>query len=67
MSSVMKNKSPEIKCFLDYAAKQMGWSGSDKNCRTCNKPITEFRDDLSRKEYQISGMCQECQDSVFGR
>ena len=25
-----------------------------------------FRDDLSRKEYSISGMCQDCQDEVFG-
>jgi hypothetical protein len=27
---------------------------------------TSFRDDLSRKEYQISGMCQRCQDDIFG-
>lgn len=26
-----------------------------------------FRDDLSRKEYTISGLCQECQDDIFGR
>lgn len=25
----------------------------------------EFRDELSRKEYQISGLCQNCQDEVF--
>lgn len=25
----------------------------------------DFRDDLSRKEYTISGMCQQCQDKVF--
>lgn len=24
-----------------------------------------FRDQLSKKEYAISGMCQKCQDSVF--
>ena len=38
-------------------------------CPTCSKPVSkeEFRDALSRKEYGISGMCQECQDSVFGR
>ena len=37
-------------------------------CPTCKAPITgpnDFRDDLSRKEYSISGMCQKCQDSVF--
>ena len=38
------------------------------NCPTCNQPIAidSFRDSLSRKEFQISGMCQKCQDSVFG-
>jgi hypothetical protein len=35
-------------------------------CATCGKPVTEFRDSVSKKEYTISGMCQECQDSVFG-
>lgn len=32
----------------------------------CGKAIGEFRDELSVKEYQISGLCQECQDRVFG-
>jgi len=31
----------------------------------CGKPATEFRDELSKKEYTISGLCQECQDKVF--
>ena len=37
-------------------------------CVTCPNSIEEkyFRDDLSKKEYGISGMCQDCQDSVFG-
>lgn len=34
-------------------------------CPICGQPITEFRDALSHKEFQISGMCQECQDLVF--
>ena len=25
-----------------------------------------FRDDLSRKEYSMSGLCQDCQDKAFG-
>jgi len=33
--------------------------GSDKV-----KP-EDFRDDLSRREYRISFMCQTCQDKVF--
>ena len=38
-------------------------------CVTCPNSIEEkhFRDALSKKEYGISGMCQDCQDSVFGK
>jgi len=34
-------------------------------CATCNQNIGEFRDEISKKEYGISGMCQDCQDSIF--
>ena len=34
-------------------------------CTGCAGPATEFKDDLSRKEYRISGFCQKCQDEVF--
>ena len=36
-------------------------------CPLCMKGINEdsFRDALSRREYGISGMCQECQDKIF--
>lgn len=41
---------------------------SDDLCATCGKAVTtlSFRNAISLKEYTISGMCQECQDSVFG-
>jgi ribosomal protein S27AE len=37
-------------------------------CPTCGKEIkfNEFKDRLSVKEYGISGMCQKCQDEIFG-
>lgn len=37
-------------------------------CATCGGDCLKhaFRDPLSWKEFQISGMCQKCQDSVFG-
>lgn len=37
-------------------------------CPECGKTIDpdDFRDALSRKEYSISGLCQQCQDKVFG-
>ena len=35
-------------------------------CPTCGEGVGTFRNAISEKEYRISGMCQECQDSVFG-
>lgn len=36
-------------------------------CPMCSEPINtdDFKDDLSRREYAISGLCQSCQDWVF--
>ena len=56
---------------------QIIWNGKDRQtcieegiCVTCDEAkgliATSFRDDVSRKEYAISGMCQSCQDDVFG-
>ena len=35
-------------------------------CVECGGPATDFRDELSQKEYTISGLCQSCQDKVWG-
>lgn len=37
------------------------------DCPFCGKPVvfSEFKDDLSREEYRISGLCQSCQDETF--
>lgn len=36
-------------------------------CPLCSKKILleNFRDNVSLKEYTISGVCQECQDKAF--
>ena len=36
-------------------------------CPFCGTPVNmgAFRDELSRREYQISGLCQTCQDETF--
>jgi len=39
---------------------------AEASCVMCKGEASSFRDPLSKKEYTISGMCQECQDSVFG-
>lgn len=37
----------------------------DPTCVTCGKPVGEFKDQISKDEFRISGMCQECQDKTF--
>lgn len=35
-------------------------------CPCCRNPIGEFRDKASEHEYSVSGMCQNCQDAIYG-
>lgn len=36
-------------------------------CPFCGKEVNmnEFKDELSEKEFKISGLCQKCQDETF--
>lgn len=58
------NLSKPVFKILPGAAEEI----KNNKCPFCNQTIdqTEFRDELSRKEYSISGLCQRCQDEVFG-
>lgn len=62
----MMNKSQEIKNFLEGIFPGTKEAIETKHCPSCRKPIGEFRNEVSKKEYLISGLCQKCQDSVFG-
>lgn len=45
-----------------------GRSRKDPICVTCGSDKinpADFKDDLSRTEFGISRMCQECQDGIF--
>ena len=60
-------KAPEI----DAALKSM--TGVDRVavinndlCAFCKNPALEFRGVDGCHEYRISGLCQTCQDQVFG-
>lgn len=63
-------KSPQIAKLLNQLG---GRDAAIQADRCVNPPIgcggdaTEFRDKLSYKEYTISGLCQNCQDKVFGK
>ncbi len=40
---------------------------SSRTCAECEEKVTvdSFRDDVSFREFHISGMCQTCQDKFF--
>ena len=42
---------------------------AEGKCPFCGKEIDinkEFRNEISKKEFQISGLCQKCQDEMYG-
>lgn len=66
-------RTKEMQNFLDiFAKKTFGRSQTEAKekgvCVYCGKKIEmeDFRDELSVKEYGISGLCQKCQDDTFG-
>jgi hypothetical protein len=65
------SKSPEMEKFLNGFTKSVfGRERGSLQCVTCGstKVLSEdFDDDISRKEFGISRMCQKCQNSIFGR
>lgn len=63
-------KSPEMTAFLNKITKSaFGKSRTEaidtKACVSCHKRVKKFRDELSKREFLISGLCQNCQDLVF--
>ena len=66
----MTNKSDEMMEFLDsitekYRGRSLSKSWQRGICVWCGGLATEFKDELSVREYGISGFCQKCQDEVF--
>jgi uncharacterized CHY-type Zn-finger protein len=61
----MSEKTQEVKDFLESAFPGTKEALANKKCPMCKQSIGEFRDELSLKEYGISGMCQNCQDDFF--
>jgi len=55
--------------LANFTMKAFGRKQTDAHCVICGSSKVysiDFKDALSRKEFGISGMCQKCQDSVFG-
>lgn len=60
-------KTPDLNKPVYQVFSNAKFAVLNKICPTCSKAIKEedFKDELSIKEYGISGMCQICQDDVF--
>lgn len=56
---------------LLHQMQEYAYRKENRKCPFCGKDMSNpegmFRDKLSLKEFGISGLCQECQDKVFGR
>ena len=64
-------KTKEIDLFLNKIALLSGYRLTRTEairrglCVKCGELASKFKDELSQKEYSISGLCQKCQDSYF--
>jgi hypothetical protein len=61
-------KTPLDNPFTAIAAEICGYTERLKAglCPTCGKKPGKMRDEISRREFAITGMCQPCQDKTFG-
>jgi|TARA_R110000765_G_scaffold174001_1_gene278704 uncharacterized CHY-type Zn-finger protein len=64
-------KTKEMENFLSGFTSQMFGTNyteckNNNQCVICGGVADKFTDELSRKEFQISAMCQTCQDNTFG-
>ena len=65
MEATIKNPSID-KVLTQMMGKNRLDTVRENLCTTCDGYAIEFKDEISKKEYTISGMCQDCQDRVFG-
>lgn len=67
MKKPMSEKTPEMRQAIEGFFPGTQQAIDEEKCPTCREPVGEFRNPISKREYEISGMCQKCQDSVFGK
>ena len=48
-----------------FFGRSVSLAKAGNQCVCCGKLATEFRDEISKREYRISSLCQHCQDEVF--
>ena len=61
------DRAPELQNAVDkFSESAFGRKQDGKTCVFCGQPLGNFKDELSAKEAEISGICQKCQDETFG-
>jgi hypothetical protein len=59
-------KALNVEKFLsDLAGESRSTAIVEDRCLFCKGPATQFTDAVSKREFEISGMCQTCQDDFF--
>ena len=61
--SKMEQYKEEIS--MAFFGRSVSLAKAGNQCVCCGKSATEFRDEISKREYQITSLCQKCQDEVF--
>lgn len=71
--AIPSKKSPEMDATLDKFVRSVFSNAMGRQesieanlCAVCKGEALVFTDDISKHEYTISGMCQKCQDGVYG-
>ena len=64
MLGELDNQKEEMAFSLFGRSRILAIAGN--SCVKCGESAVSFKDELSKKEFGISGLCQECQDSFFG-
>jgi len=67
MEPTRKNPNIDMAIYAITGVDRIEAIQNDLCAFRCDEPDTDFRNDVSRKEYGISGICQQCQDNLFGR
>lgn len=50
---------------MKFFGRSVSLAKAGNQCVCCGKNATEFRDEISKREYRISSLCQHCQDEMF--
>ena len=59
------SKSSNMEAYLHTLQPTRSTAMAQGKCVVCGGDASTFKDDISAKEYTISGLCQECQDIAF--